>query len=60
MRLAIYHSGKSARRFAAEDLMRTPRRVRRMLQDRELVEDSIRNELLRRLSMLRDPDVGRK
>ena len=60
VRLAIYHSGKSARRFAAEDLMRTPRRVRRMLQDRELVEDSIRNELLRRLSMLRDPDVGRK
>ena len=46
--------------FAAEDLMRTPRRVRRMLQDRELVEDSIRDELLRRLSLLRDPDLRRE
>lgn len=57
--LAVRHSGKSARRFAAEDLMRSPRRVRRMLQHREFVEDTIRDELLRRLSMLRGPGAGR-
>ena len=50
---------RGARRFAAEDLMRTPRRVRRMLQQREFVEDAIRDELLRRLSVLRDPGAGR-
>ena len=60
LRLSAYRSGKSTRRFAAEDLMRSPRRVRRMLQDREFVEDSIRDELLRRLAALRDPDAERE
>lgn len=60
VRLAVYQSRKSARRFAAEDLVRSPRRVRRMLQDQEFVEDSVRDELLRRLSMLRDSGASQE
>lgn len=56
VRLAAYYSGKSARRFAAEDLMRTPRRVRRMLKYQEDVEESVSTELLRRFHTLRAPD----
>jgi hypothetical protein len=53
VRLAAYHSGKSVRRFAAEDLMRTPRRVRRILNYQEDVEESVSTELLRRLHLIR-------
>lgn len=50
VRLMLVLTGKSARRFAAEDLMRSPRRVRRMIAYGDVVEDVIRDELLRRLS----------
>lgn len=52
VRLMLFLTGKSARRFAAEDLMRSPRRVRRMIAYGDVVEDVIRDELLRRLSAL--------
>jgi hypothetical protein len=55
VRLAAYQSGKSTRRFAGEDLMRTPRRVRRMLKYQEDVEESVSTELLRRLHLIRAP-----
>ena len=53
VRLMLFLTGKSAGRFAAEDLMRSPRRVRRMIAYNDVVEDVIRDELLRRLSALR-------
>lgn len=58
VRLAAYQSGKSTRRFAAEDLMRTPRRVRRVMQYQEDVEESVSAELLRRLHLIRAPEAG--
>jgi hypothetical protein len=57
VRLAAYQSGKSTRRFASEDLMRTPRRVRRVMQYQEGVEESVSAELLRRLHHIRAPEV---
>lgn len=56
VRLMLFLTGKSARRFAAEDLMRSPRRVRRMIAYGDVVEDVIRDELLRRLSAFKVPD----
>jgi hypothetical protein len=56
VRLMLFMTGKSARRFAAEDLMRSPRRVRRMVAYNDVVEDVIRDELLRRLSALKMRD----
>lgn len=56
VRLMLFLTGKSARRFAAEDLMRSPRRVRRMIAYGDVVEDVIRDELLRRLGALELPD----
>lgn len=56
VRLMLFLTGKSARRFAAEDLMRSPRRVRRMIAYGDVVEDVIRDELLRRLDALELPD----
>ena len=53
VRLMLFLTGKSARRFAAEDLMRSPRRVRRMVAYTDVVEDVIRDEMLRRLSAIR-------
>lgn len=55
VRLMLFLTGKSARRFAAEDLMRSPRRVRRMIAYDDVVEDVVRDELLRRLSAITDP-----
>lgn len=55
VRLTLFLTGKSARRFAAEDLMRSPRRVRRMIAYGDVVEDVIRDELLRRLGVLELP-----
>ena len=49
VRLMLFLTGKSARRFATEDLMRSPRRVRRMIAYSDVVEDVVRDELLRRL-----------
>ncbi|GJG89753.1 hypothetical protein tb265_49340 [Gemmatimonadetes bacterium T265] len=56
VRLMLFLTGKPARRFAAEDLMRSPRRVRRMIAYGDVVEDVIRDELLRRLGALKLPD----
>ena len=53
VRLMLFLTGKSARRFAAEDLMRSPRRVRRMVAYGDVVEDVIRDEMLRRLNAIR-------
>ena len=55
VRLMLFLTGKSARRFAAEDLMRSPRRVRRMIAYGDVVEDVIRDELLRRLGAFKPP-----
>lgn len=55
VRLMLFLTGKSARRFAAEDLMRSPRRVRRMIAYGDVVEDVIRDELLRRLTAFELP-----
>ena len=53
VRLMLFLTGKSARRFATEDLMRTPRRVRRMIAYSDVVEDVVRDEMLRRLHGVR-------
>lgn len=55
VRLMVFATGKSLRRFAAEDLMRSPRRVRRMVSYDDFVEDVVRDELLRRLDELTRP-----
>ncbi len=53
VRLAIYQSGKSARRFATEDLVRDHDKVRRWQTYRSNVPEVAADELLRRLHALR-------
>lgn len=53
VRLAILQSGKSARRFAAEDLVRDHDKVRAWQTYKSNVPDVVADELLRRLRALR-------
>ncbi len=57
VRLAILQSGKSARRFATEDLVRDHDKVRAWQTYKSNVPDVVVDELLRRLNTLRaDPE----
>jgi hypothetical protein len=56
VRLAILQSGKSARRFAVEDLVRDYDKVRQWQTYKSNVPEVVADELLRRLQTLRaDP-----